>query len=352
MNSILISSSEAYSGKSAICMGIGSILKEKGYKVGYMKPIGNLLRDVNGIIMDEDVKNVMYTLELKDSLKLVSPLLLTEDIICDTLKGKKLDLDKIIKEAFINLKKNKELILVEGTADIGSGAMYNLSDVDIAKILGINILLISKYHAPYHIDKILYDMKIIGDQNLLSGVILNKVPLNKIQKVKHLVIPFLEKKGIKILGFIPQDRTLKSVSVQEIIQGLNGKILGEIPKKEIMIEQFLIGAMEANTAIRHFKRATNYALITGGDRSDIQVAALESNVKCLILTGNLYPSPVVLGNAEEKGVPVILVHYDTMTTIEKMEQLLGRSRILNKAKLNIIKNLIKENIDLNYLFGV
>ncbi|MFQ6063576.1 MAG: AAA family ATPase, partial [Methanosarcinales archaeon] len=61
MNSILISSSEAYSGKSAICMGIGSILKEKGYKVGYMKPIGNLLRDVNGIIMDEDVKNVMYT---------------------------------------------------------------------------------------------------------------------------------------------------------------------------------------------------------------------------------------------------------------------------------------------------
>ncbi|MCK5487933.1 MAG: AAA family ATPase, partial [Desulfobacterales bacterium] len=42
MASILISSSEKYSGKSAVCIGLGTILKRKGYTVGYMKPIGNL----------------------------------------------------------------------------------------------------------------------------------------------------------------------------------------------------------------------------------------------------------------------------------------------------------------------
>ena len=63
MASVLISSSEEYSGKSALCIGIGTILKDMGYSVGYMKPIGNLLTDINGILTDEDAEEMRKTLE-------------------------------------------------------------------------------------------------------------------------------------------------------------------------------------------------------------------------------------------------------------------------------------------------
>ena len=56
----------------------------------------------------------------------------------------------------------------------------------------------------------------------------------------------------------------------------------------------------------YFRRKPNKAVITGGDRADIQLAALETSTRCLILTGNLYPSPAVLNRAEELCVPVLL----------------------------------------------
>ena len=45
--------------------------------------------------------------------------------------------------------------------------------------------------------------------------------------------------------------------------------------------------------------------------ADIQLAALETSTSCLILTGNIYPSPSVLNRAEELCVPVLLTKLDT-----------------------------------------
>jgi len=38
MKSLLVSSIEEYSGKSALIVALGLILREKGFKVGYFKP--------------------------------------------------------------------------------------------------------------------------------------------------------------------------------------------------------------------------------------------------------------------------------------------------------------------------
>ena len=74
-------------------------------------------------------------------------------------------------------------------------------------------------------------------------------------------------------------------------------------------------------------------MITGGDRPDIQLAALETSTKCLILTGNLHPSPIILNRAEELGVPMILVGQDTMTAMQTIEKFFGRSRFHQIKKL-------------------
>jgi BioD-like phosphotransacetylase family protein len=97
--SILISSSEKYSGKSAVCIGLGTILKRKGYTVGYMKPIGNLL-----VIKD------------------ITPILLTENLTHDALVGVEKELDKTLNDAYSNVSKGKDVVLIEGAGGIGGGA--------------------------------------------------------------------------------------------------------------------------------------------------------------------------------------------------------------------------------------
>ena len=52
-----------------------------------------------------------------------------------------------------------------------------------------------------------------------------------------------------------------------------------------MVENFLIGTMQVENFLTHFKKHRNSAVIVGGDRSDVQLVALEGDCPCLILTG-------------------------------------------------------------------
>lgn len=49
-----------------------------------------------------------------------------------------------------------------------------------------------------------------------------------------------------------------------------------------MVEHLMIGAMDVDSALTYFRRKPNKAVITGGDRPDIQLAALETSTKCTI----------------------------------------------------------------------
>lgn len=104
----------------------------------------------------------------------------------------------------------------------------------------------------------------------------------------------------------------------------------------------MVGAMTLEGAIRYLRRSADKAVILGGDRADLALAALETSTSVLILTGGLYPDVKVLARAEEKGVPVILVHYDTYTTIEKLSRVTRHITPGDKAGIRIILENIEE----------
>jgi BioD-like phosphotransacetylase family protein len=346
MKSILIGSCEGYSGKSAVCMGISLILRKKGLKVGYMKPFGNQFREIDGVLVDADARNIRAAIGLTDPPETMTPVMLTHDFYHRALT-KGVDIGSEIKEAYEKLSRGKDAMIIEGNEDLAGGIMYDMSDIDMAKLLDTRILLISRYHDMQEVDNILNDLRMIGDPDLLIGVVLNDV-LDP-DEAADLAVPFLERHGIKVFGIIPRDPMLKSVSVGEIADSLGSEILIRDDKRDTLVEHFFVGAMEANTALRYFRRVKNFALITGGDRSDIQLAALEAGTKCIILTGSLYPSSTILGTAKERGVPVMVVSGDTMSTVEEMEIIMGKARILGEEKLRRIEELLDEHVDMSAL---
>jgi uncharacterized protein len=108
--------------------------------------------------------------------------------------------------------------------------------------------------------------------------------------------------------------------------------------------------MSAEAALSRFRKQSNKAVITGGDRTDIQLAALETSTACLILTGNLRPSPLVIRQAEDFGVTVMLVRGNTMETIESIERLYGKTRLGHPAKLRQFQNLMEASFDYARLY--
>lgn len=345
MASILVSSSEEYSGKSSICMGLGKIFQNKGYVIGYMKPVGNLLINVYGSLVDEDSESIKQLLGLQDPSELITPVYLTDSLINDTLTGIRKDLDNKLREAYARISEGKDIVIIEGTGGIGGGAMYDLSDPEIASKLGTRMLLVTRFDSIYAVDRILCDLRIIRDPDMLAGVILNEVPPAMLDRVKELVVPFLERRGISVFGVIPQDETLRSIPVSDIVDGLYGDVLVGSDRLAELVDNYLVGAMEAGSAIKYFRRTPDSAVITGGDRADIQMAAIEARVKCIVLTGNMQPSGAVLASAEAAGIPVVLVRGDTMSTIERMEHLIGHAHVKQQVKLDRILSLLEKNVN-------
>ncbi len=79
MVGIYVGATSGYSGKNMIAMGIGLKLQKEGYRVGYMKPVGALPQERNGVLGDADAFFVQDILGLKDDPELVTPVVVNHD---------------------------------------------------------------------------------------------------------------------------------------------------------------------------------------------------------------------------------------------------------------------------------
>jgi hypothetical protein len=226
--------------------------------------------------------------------------------------------------------------------------VVNLPTTKVAKELGSAILVVVKYcDDACLLDDVLSAKFRLPDS--LTGVVINRVPEHAMDFVKNIAVPFLEGEGVPILGVLPNDRELAALSVGEIIKVLDAEVLTSCRNEDSLVEALMVGAMTENAAIRRFRKQKNKAVITGGDRTDIQLAAMETSTTCLILTGNLHPNNLIIKQAENMCVPILLVPGNTMETVEALDRIFGKTRLGQKEKLDKFLAYVKENIDLERL---
>lgn len=350
MKSIYITSLERYSGKTAICLALGKRLKADGFSVGYLKPLSLQPWMVAGKIADEDASFVKEILELDVEPWELSPVVVTKEFLFQHLgDGGETELMSRVKNAVEATGQDKDVLLLEGGASLREGYAVNLPTPQVASELSSHVLVTVKYRSDIRVlDDTLSAKTRLGE--LLHGVVINRVPLEAVDYLNNLAIPYLEKQGIPILGALPEKRSLAALTVSELIEVLDAEILTRNCDLEAMVETLTVGAMTADVALHRFREYTNKAVITGGDRTDIQLAALETSTTCLILTGNLQPSQLIIKQAEDFGVSVLLVRDNTMETVEAIEMVFGKTRLGQPDKLAEFEALFAENLDFDRLY--
>jgi BioD-like phosphotransacetylase family protein len=186
----------------------------------------------------------------------------------------------------------------------------------------------------------------------LCGLIINRAPPDAMAFVSQLAVPYLERRGIPVLGVLPEVPGLAALTVAELVAALEAKVLTEHYDPRAIVETLTIGAMTADAALSRFRKQTNKAVITSGDRADIQLAALETSTTCMILTGNLRPSPLIVKQADEFNVAVLLVPTSTLETVEGIERIFGKTRLGQLAKLQQFEALLARHVDVAQLYDV
>ena len=350
MKSIYITSVERYSGKTAVCLALGLRLQKDGYMVGYLKPLSLQPWLSEGRVADEDAAFVKEVLGLSGEPWELSPVVLTSELLHEHLRSEG-EINHIpqVKAAFDAAAKGNDLLLLEGGGSLREGYVVGLPTPQVALSLGSRVLVIIKYRGQVRVlDDALTAQRRLGDA--LSGFIINRVPAKANSFVSDLVVPFLENRGMSVFGIIPEARALAALTVSDLVNVLDAEILTKYYRPQSVIGNLTVGAMTAEAALHRFRKYQQKAVITGGDRTDIQLAALETSTTCLVLTGNLQPSPLILKQSEEFGVAVLLVRTNTMETIEKIETIYGKTRLGQTKKLEQFQSLVDENVDMNKLY--
>lgn len=352
MKSIYITSVDRYSGKTALSLVLGKLFQSQGLKVGYMKPISFQPWRVGDKIADEDAAFVKNVLGLRNQPWDLSPIVVTTEFLIERLQVEDQSdlLEQVIEKANL-ASEGKDVMIYEGGGSLREGYVVGLPTAIMARELKSRVLAIVRYKDKMHlIDDILAAKSRLGDE--LIGIIINRTPSDANEFINKDAIPYLNKRGINVFGTIPETKILEALSVQEIYEVLNAKLLTESYNPEALVEALMVGAMTAEAALSRFRKQPNKAVITGGDRSDIQLAALETSTTCLILTGNLHPSPLVIKQAEDLGVAIFLVPMSTMETVEKIEEIFGKTRLGQHPKLEKFEKLVNQYVDVKKLLAV
>jgi uncharacterized protein len=347
MKGIYIGSTSGYSGKNMLVMGIGMRLQRDGHEIGYFKPVGAMPKDVDGKTGDDDAIFVQGMLGQNEDPELLTPVVVTQDFKVKAFSGHCEGLIETIKANYAKISAGKDLTIVAGSGSMYSGKYCGVDGVTVVKELGIPAVIIDRFQKELNYDYLVVLREALGD--LMAGVVLNDIAPNLVDEVENLIRPFLERNGVKVLGVIPKDPVMGAIKVSDLADRLGGKIISAHSKADRIVESFLIGTMQVENFLTHFRKNKNAAIIVGGDRSDVQLVALEGECPCLVLTGNLYPNDIILTRSEVLEIPVIVVREDTYSVAKKMENILQRHKLRDIIKIQQGAQLISSNLDFEYL---
>jgi uncharacterized protein len=347
MKTLFIGSDFQHSGKSLVSICMGMTLQRDGKKIGYFKPCGTVPCSEGGAVRDEDALCMIKHLGISDAPEDISPILLTHDFKLKVLRGKITSVKSTILEKFKKVSASKDVMLVEGGRTMEEGRSLDLSTENFIRETGAGLIYIDFYDEDRGFDNILAWRERLGIA--FSGLILNRVNPDHADYIEKNVIPYLARMGVPVLGTIFDDSLISAVSVAELVEALGGRVLAAAKHQERLVQHFMIGAMNIESASSHFRKMHNKAVITGGDRTDLQVAALETSIVCLILTGGVQPHPIVLSRADEMKVPIVLVSEDTLETFEKIDHLVRRPRMWQQEKIDRALKLFNTGVKLDSL---
>lgn len=330
-------------GKTALCAGIGKKLANSGKKVGYIKPV-----HMNGGLKD-DCKDAIFikeALELSENIDQLCPMQLSQEDLWRNLSEDVENFSNKIKVACERVSQGKDILIVESPGSLKNDQVSALASYTITDKLVSRVILLICYSTDFKDTEILQVAQKLGDR--LLGIVLNQVPESKLSIVQEDCTEYFKSKGINVMGILPESRALLGVSIKEIAAAIGGEIISSEDRAEDLIENIMLGAMTPDSARDYYSRKRNKAVVSRSDRADMQLAALETSTKCLIVTKQK-PNTSVMVKAEDKKVPVMLVDRDIKGIVAGIEQTIAKAKFQSTQKLQAMMVILDNRFDFKSL---
>ena len=352
---IFIATTEPYSGKSIVALGIVNMLLAKARKVGYFKPIIN--EDAEGK-KDSDIETMVNHFGLQIPY---------QDTFAFTRQEAMRQMEKEASGEMINtiIEKVKKLedaydcVVIEGSDYLGEGTAFEFeTNVTIAKNLNAPVVIVVSGENKT-VDQMINTLQAVQrnfenrDVQLLA-VIANKVNKEMVANVKQQLTMHLT--DGTILAVIPEDKNLQNPSVKEIYEQLGGTLLFGHQQLSNQVDNFVTGAMHLPHFLDHIRE--NVLIVTPGDRGDIVIGALQASLSVnypkiagIVLTAGIIPEEPVMRllNGLQTVLPIISVQEGTFHVTKLLGAIKSKITADNSKKIELAISTFEKYADVNKL---
>lgn len=352
MTKNIVISGDTLTGKTMVAIAIAGRLRSMGRKVGYFKPAGtkSYHHSTTEEDIDEDAALMKELLKMEESLRTICPIVRANSSYDELLKVGADKLKDRLRESYELISEGRDYVIVEGSKAPWHLLHVSLSTPQIAADLDATVICLVNFPDITAIDDALLQKELFSREGVSDiGIVLTQVPPMLRKTISEKISSYLSTQGLHFCGTIYHNRELFSPTIREILRALDGQMVFGDKKMDVPVDQFMVGSMALENALKWFRRAKGKAVITSGDRADICLAALETDTNLLILTGGLGPDIGTLARAKELDVPIMTTAHDTYRTSQIVDGLIGTVSPDNPEKLSAVEKIVGEALDFTCL---
>ena len=345
---LFIGSTGDRAGHSLVTWTIARRLVEKGLRVGFMKPFGTHPIYSDGLWKDHDAFLFKEVLKLQESFDRICPYLVSEQ------SWKQMGTEDILKELKSlaqDLSRDKDILLIMGSKHIFfDDTSRPVPDISIINELNADLVLINRYREiSRSIYSILFVRSMLKDR--IKGIILNRVPPEKIKEIRNQITHSLSQKGIEITASIAEDPFFSFRSLREIMEILDAKLLCGEKNIDQLVGRMTVGSTDLKGELLLFKRVYNKIILLEPFSLDkgTEKPLIQRSIAGIVLTGGRNPAPQILQATKKTNLPLFLVQEDTFATLEHLEQSPPRLSPKDESKVRHFTELMDHDGALNRL---
>jgi uncharacterized protein len=375
-------------GKTTAALGLLDGFIARNLHTGFLKPVGQRTVIEDGVPADEDAVLVRTVFALPESYATMSPVHIPRGFTKSYIAGEVVeDLPALIADAHAAFRAH-DMLLIEGTGHAGVGAVIGLSNAVVASMLKAPAIIISEGGVGRPIDEIVLNAALFASHGVeVAGAIVNKVDLGSQPGIARVLERGLARHGIPLLGVLPVRPILSNPTLGMILDGVHGETIHAGPDLDQVIDGVAIGAMEPGHMLERVGPGT--LVIVPGDREDViltvttahlaprvrlvnateaakiaAIAAEATNERAasvdghegaaigLVLTGGYRPREAVLRAIRQADLFATIVPEDTYSVASEVHDLLVKTHPADRDKIEMIKALVAEHLDVDRILGV
>src|SRR3954469_12731674 len=212
---VFIAATRQNDGKTTVSLGLIAALQRRYPRVGYIKPVGQRFVEIEEQKIDEDTVLMDSIYRLNCPLVDMSPIAVEPDFTRKYLQSSNNEaLVKKIQNAFDRVAWEKEFVLCEGSGHAGVGSVFDLSNAQVARILGAKVIIVTQGGIGRPIDEVCLNQALFEKEGVeIIGVIINKVLGTKVDYISDFARRGFKRKGKKQFGVLsPQKKNITIIT--------------------------------------------------------------------------------------------------------------------------------------------